>query len=133
MINMKIEQEFENNLDVNYFYMIEYICPNCSNICSKNDDACPICGVGQIRKTIISRSCRKYSTCTSLECTFASHEEVSVCPSCGSRTRTADVNLLEDLFLAKIPSMEQCSGSLRDDDVGFEDAKHYSMYGKIKR
>ena len=34
----------EQKLDINDFYMIEYICSGGDNICSKEDAACPVCG-----------------------------------------------------------------------------------------
>ena len=32
----------EQKYDVNDFYMIEYVCSKCGNICSRNDDCCTV-------------------------------------------------------------------------------------------
>lgn len=40
----------EQKLDINDFYMTEYVCSGCGNICSRKDATCPVCGELRIGK-----------------------------------------------------------------------------------
>ena len=116
--------------DVNDFYMKEYICAGCGNICSRKDEICPICGQSDIRSTVICRSCMEYWCCKGEGCNFASHEEITVCPMCGSKTRASEYLIPEDHWALNIPSAAECCGTIRDDDEGVEIARRMVMYAK---
>lgn len=109
----------DEKLDINYFYLTEYICSDCGNICSKTDVICPACGKQKIEKRTVCRSCLDYRICTDTDCVFVTHEEVSVCPICGGRTHGCTSLIPEDHWGLPIPSPADCSGSLNDADEGF--------------
>lgn len=104
--------------DVNEFYMIEYVCSECSNICSKDDTECPICGNVQIDRKTVCRSCQRYRYCPDPDCGFASHEDIAVCPKCGRKTKGSVSLIREDHMGLPIPPESDCSGTLRDKDEG---------------
>lgn len=123
----------EQDLDINYFYMTEYSCSDCGNICSRNDTVCPACGKRQIEKTVACRSCLDYTICADKECGFVSHTEIEACPVCGSKIRRCCSLIPEDHWGTPIPSRDKCSGSLRDDDEGLEQAKRLAICVKGKK
>lgn len=122
----------EQKLDINDFYMTEYVCSGCGNICSRTDPACPVCGEPRIEKTTVSRSCLDYSICRGADCHYATHEELTVCPVCGSRTYNCNTMIAEDHWGIPIPSPDRCSGTLKDDDEGVEHLKRLKGYAKRK-
>lgn len=50
----------EERFDINDFYMTEYICSGCGNICSKNDAVCAACGKANIEMQIVCKSYLDY-------------------------------------------------------------------------
>lgn len=120
-------------LDINFFYMTEYICSECANICSKADVICPACGKQKIGRNTVCKSCLDYRICTEPDCVFVTHEEVSVCPICGGRTRGCTSLIPEDHWGLPVPPQGDCSGSLSDDDVGFEYSRQLADCVKRKK
>ena len=123
----------EQKFDVNDFYMIEYLCSKCGNICSKNDDCCPVCRNRHILRTTVCRSCLEYRICIGIDCGFVCHEEVHVCPNCAKSTTGCTSLIFEDHQGLPIPSMSKCIGSLRDDDEGVRHSRHLASYVKSKK
>lgn len=123
----------ERKFDINDFYMIEHICSRCGNICSKEDAACPVCGEWHIEKKTVSRSCLGYSICRGEDCLYSTHEELSVCPVCGSRTYNCDTMIAEDHWGLPIPPPDKCFGILKDDDEGAQHLRRLSSYAKRKK
>lgn len=122
----------EHDFDINYYYMTEYVCSDCGNICSRNDTVCPSCGKQHIEKTDVCRSCLDYTICLNNDCGFVSHKEVTACPICGSQIRRCCSLIPEDHWGIPIPSPSRCNGSLRDNDEGIEQAKYLAMCVKSK-
>lgn len=120
----------KQKLDINDFYMTEYVCSECGNICGREDAACPVCGELRIEKTTVSRSCLNYSICRGADCHYATHEELSVCPVCGSRTYNCNTMIAEDHWGVPIPPPGRCCGTLKDDDEGVEHLKRLTGYAK---
>ena len=65
----------EEKYDVNDFYVIEYVCSKCDNICSKHDQSCRVCGNAKISKKTVCRSCLDYRYCPDPDCSYSSHTE----------------------------------------------------------
>ena len=114
----------EQKYDVNDFYMIEYVCSKCGNICSRNDDCCTVCGNTGICKTTVCRSCLEYRYCRDWNCGYSSHTDTLVCPGCGKPTKACCTMIAEDHWGLPIPTQTDCIGELRDDDEGVRMAKH---------
>ena len=106
--------------DINDFYIREHICVECGNICSRSAQTCPECGSDEIVEVIACRSCLEYHICANCDSDYASHVEDAVCPECGQKTRTCCMMIPEDHWGLPIPSSDDCSGELRDDDEGYE-------------
>lgn len=53
----------EQKLDINDFYMTEYVCSGCGNICSRKDATCPVCGELRIGKTTVTTLHMKNCQC----------------------------------------------------------------------
>lgn len=119
-----------NEMDVNDFYMIEYVCSACGNICGKADQICPVCGEGTVVKETVCRSSLEYWHCTGVDCAFATHEETPVCPSCGMKTKASAYLIPEDHWGIGIPEVSECVGLLRDDGEGLEIAGRLAVYAK---
>lgn len=98
-----------NKPDINDFYIREHICIDCGNICSRSAQTCPECD-----------SYLEYHVCGNCDSDYASHVEDVVCPECGQKTRTCCMMIPEDHWGLPIPSSDDCSGELRDDDEGYE-------------
>lgn len=122
----------EQKLDINDFYMTEYVCSGCGNICSREDAACTVCGELRIEKTTVGRSCLDYSICRGADCHYATHEELTECPVCGSRTYNCNTMIAEDHWGIPIPPQDKCCGTLIDDDEGVEHLKRLTGYAKRK-
>lgn len=114
----------EEKYDVNDFYVIEYVCSKCDNICSKHDQSCRVCGNAKISKKTVCRSCLDYRYCPDPDCSYSSHTETLVCPGCGKPTKGCYTMIAEDHWGLPIPAQEDCVGDLRDDDEGVRMAKH---------
>lgn len=123
----------EQKFDINDFYMIEYVCSKCGNICSRNDKCCPVCKNASVLRTKVCRSCLEYRICAGINCGFVTHEEIQECPVCGICTIGCTSLIFEDHQGLPIPSMSKCIGSFRDDDEGVWHSRHLASYVKSKK
>lgn len=116
-----------DKLDINDFYIREYICVGCGNICSKSAQTCPVCGTDEIVEIMACRSCQEFHICGNCDSSYASHVADAVCPKCGQKTREFCTMIPEEHWGLPIPSSDDCRGELRDDDEG------YAMACRLKK
>ena len=110
----------QTRFNINDYYIREHICGNCGCICSKDAQECHVCGCGEIREVVESRSCNESHYCMNKDCGYVTHKEFRYCPHCGTKTKGCYTMIPEDHWGIPIPSEKNCEGVLKDDDEAFE-------------